>query len=130
VRGRLIVRQVQPSNGAEAFLLCLFATLEAPYGMHRDWLVSPSGLPCNAPSWGALMTFDLSTGNMRWEAPIGAPGPGAPAGSPGFCGPMDTASCPIFTAAAMDPYLHAVDADAGEEIQNDGLPLSSIREKE
>jgi hypothetical protein len=28
VRGRLIVRQVQPSNGAEAFLLGLFTTLE------------------------------------------------------------------------------------------------------
>jgi putative transposase len=29
VRGRLIVRQVQPSNGAAAFLLCLFTTLSA-----------------------------------------------------------------------------------------------------
>jgi hypothetical protein len=29
VRGRLLVRQVQPSNGAAPFLLCLFTTLDA-----------------------------------------------------------------------------------------------------
>lgn len=39
VRGRLIVRQVQPSNGATAFLLCLFTTLEGD----RDLIVSLYG---------------------------------------------------------------------------------------
>lgn len=43
-----------------------------PYGMHRDWLVSPSQMPCNAPPWGALVAFDLQTGKLRWEAPLAA----------------------------------------------------------
>ena len=53
-----------------------------PYAMHRDWLVSPSGLPCNAPPWGALVAFDLNTGKLRWESADGSMAPGAPAGSP------------------------------------------------
>ena len=32
------------------------------------------GLPCNAPPWGALVAFDLKTGKLRWEAPLGRMG--------------------------------------------------------
>jgi len=96
-----------------------------PYGMHRDWLVSPSGLPCNAPPWGALVAFDLSTGKLRWQTPVGSLAPGAPAGSPGFGGPIATAGGLIFTAAAMDPRLHAIDADSGKEIWSAELPASA-----
>jgi len=96
-----------------------------PYGMHRDWLVSPSGLPCNAPPWGALVAFDLTTGKLRWESPIGNLAPGAPAGSPGFGGPMATAGGLIFTAAAFDPHLHAIDADSGKEVWTAELPASA-----
>ncbi len=48
-----------------------------PYVLHRDWLASPSGLPCNAPPWGALVAFDLNTGKLRWEAAEGNIAPGA-----------------------------------------------------
>jgi quinoprotein glucose dehydrogenase len=96
-----------------------------PYGMHRDWLVSPSGLPCNAPPWGALVAFDLNTGKLRWESPIGNFAPAAPAGSPGLGGPMATAGGLIFTAAAFDPQLHAIDADSGKEIWTAELPASA-----
>ena len=30
-----------------------------PYGMFRDWLVAPTGQPCNAPPWGALVAFGV-----------------------------------------------------------------------
>jgi quinoprotein glucose dehydrogenase len=76
-----------------------------PYAMHRDWLVSPSGLPCNAPPWGALVAFDLNTGKLRWEAAEGSLAPGAPAGAVGLGGPMATAGGLIFTAATIDPHL-------------------------
>jgi quinoprotein glucose dehydrogenase len=96
-----------------------------PYAMHRDWLVSPSGLPCNAPPWGALVAFDLNTGKLRWEAPVGRFAPGAPAGSIGLGGPMATAGGLIFTAAALDPDLHAIDADSGKEVWTAELPASA-----
>jgi len=95
-----------------------------PYGMHRDWLVSPSQLPCSPPPWGALVAFDLQTGKLRWEAPLGRMG-GAPPGSISFGGPMATAGGLIFTAAALDPHLHVFDADSGKEVWTIELPASA-----
>lgn len=96
-----------------------------PYALHRDWLVSASGLPCNAPPWGALAAFDLNTGKLRWEAAEGNMAPGAPAGSPGLGGPIVTAGGLIFTAATIDPHLRAFDADTGKEIWTVELPASA-----
>jgi len=96
-----------------------------PYGMHRDWLVSPSGLPCNAPPWGAVVAFDLQTGKPRWETPLGSLFPGLPPGSISFGGPMATAGGLVFTAAALDPHLHAFDADTGKEVWTVELPASA-----
>src|ERR1035438_5039351 len=84
--------------------------------MHRDFLVSPAGQPCNAPPWGALVAFDLSAGKVRWEAPLGSMGEGWPAGSINLGGPMATAGGLIFAGAAIDPHLHAFDSDSGKEL--------------
>jgi quinoprotein glucose dehydrogenase len=96
-----------------------------PYAMHREWLVAPNGQPCNAPPWGALVAFDLATGKLRWQAPLGSMGEGWPAGSISFGGPMSTASGLIFTAAALDPHLRAFDADSGKELWSVELPASA-----
>ncbi|MGO9255959.1 MAG: pyrroloquinoline quinone-dependent dehydrogenase [Bryobacteraceae bacterium] len=96
-----------------------------PYGMYREWLVAPNGQPCNAPPWGALVAFDLATGKLRWESPLGVMGDGWPAGSIGFGGPMATAGGLIFTAAALDPQLRAFDSDTGQELWNVELPASA-----
>lgn len=96
-----------------------------PYAMHREWLVAPNGQPCNAPPWGALVAFDLATGKLRWQAPLGSMAPGWPAGSITFGGPMATASGLIFTAAALDPHLRAFDADSGKELWSVELPASA-----
>ena len=96
-----------------------------PYGMYREWLVSPGGQPCNAPPWGALVAFDLNTGTLRWESALGVMGAGWPAGSISLGGPMATASGLIFTAAALDPHLRAFDADTGKELWTVELPASA-----
>jgi quinoprotein glucose dehydrogenase len=97
----------------------------APFALHRDWLVSPSRLPCNAPPWGALVAFDLNTGKLRWQTGFGAMGEGAPTGSPGFGGPIATAGGLIFSASTFDPHLRAFDADSGKEIWSAELPASA-----
>jgi quinoprotein glucose dehydrogenase len=96
-----------------------------PYGMHREWLVAPNGQPCNPPPWGALVAFDLRTGRLRWQAPLGSMGEGWPAGSINLGGPLATAGGLIFTAAARDPHLRAFDADSGKELWSAELPASA-----
>jgi quinoprotein glucose dehydrogenase len=96
-----------------------------PYGMYREWLVAPTGQPCNPPPWGTLVAFDLNTGTVRWQSPLGTMGSGGPAGSLSFGGPMATAGGLIFAAAALDPHLRAFDADTGQELWSVELPASA-----
>ncbi len=97
----------------------------APFAVYRSWLMSPSGLPCNAPPWGALVAFDLKTGKVRWESPIGEPAPGVKGGSPNLGGPIATAGGLVFTAAGMDTALRAFDIESGQELWKADLPASA-----
>ena len=99
-----------------------------PFGMRREVLLSPLGIPCNAPPWGMLAAIEVDTGTMRWEAPLGTtrdifPLPfGIRWGTPNMGGPMATASGLVFIGAAMDNYLRAFDIETGEELWKGRLP--------
>jgi quinoprotein glucose dehydrogenase len=97
-----------------------------PYGMYRDWLVSPAGTPCNQPPWGALVAFDLNTGKLRWEAPLGTIRPElGKSGNLNLGGPIATAGGLVFAAAALDPHLRAFSSDTGAELWTTELPASA-----
>jgi quinoprotein glucose dehydrogenase len=96
-----------------------------PFGMYREWLVAPNRQPCNPPPWGALVAFDVETGRLRWESPLGTMGNGWPPGSISLGGPMATAGGLILTAAALDPHLRAFDAETGHEQWSAELPASA-----
>ncbi len=99
-----------------------------PYGMSREVLRSPSGLPCNPPPWGALVAVDLAAGAIRWNAPLGTTADLLPntqpaiRGTPNLGGPIATAGGLVFIAAAMDNYLRAFDIDTGVELWKGRLP--------
>jgi quinoprotein glucose dehydrogenase len=99
-----------------------------PYGMRRDMLVSPLGLPCVPPPWGTLAAVDLRSGQIRWQVPHGTIRDLAPVpipltlGIPGLGGPMVTETGLVFIAAAMDDYLRAFDTETGEELWKARLP--------
>jgi quinoprotein glucose dehydrogenase len=97
-----------------------------PYGMYREALVSPGGLPCNPPPWGALTAVDLATGDVRWEVPLGA-APELPTipGSVNFGGALTTASGLIFIGAARDTTLRAFDIETGTVLWRGELPASA-----
>jgi quinoprotein glucose dehydrogenase len=99
-----------------------------PYGMSREVIRSPSGLPCNPPPWGALVAVDLANGTIKWNVALGTaeaalPSPvSIPAGSPNLGGPVITAGGLVFIGAAMDDYLRAFDVDTGAELWKGRLP--------
>ena len=99
-----------------------------PYGMRRQMLVSPIGLPCVAPPWGTLSAVDLRSGEIRWQVPHGSVRDLAPFplpltwGVPGLGGPLVTSTGLVFIAAAMDDYLRAFDSESGEELWKARLP--------
>ena len=106
-----------------------FAPMEgAPYGMSREPILSPLGLPCSPPPWGVIAGVDLATGDIVWRHPFGTTRDLAPGGvaltlgTPNFGGPIATAGGLIFIAAAMDDYLRALDIETGKELWKGRLP--------
>jgi quinoprotein glucose dehydrogenase len=43
----------------------------APFAMTRAVALSPLGLPCNPPPWGALVAVDLKAGKSLWQSTVG-----------------------------------------------------------
>ena len=54
----------------------------APFGMKRELLLSPLGLPCTPPPWGVLAAVDLASGEIVWRTALGEVF-GVPLGPPG-----------------------------------------------
>jgi quinoprotein glucose dehydrogenase len=108
-----------------------FGRMTDKYMMHRESLVAPSGIPCNAPPWGALTAIDLVTGEVKWESPLGS----IPKlsmfpkytewGSLNLGGGITTASGLIFIAATMDTYFRAFDVETGKELWKAEMPASA-----
>ncbi len=102
----------------------------APFGMERQTLLSPVGIPCNPPPWGQLHAVDMHTGKIRWSVPLGTTQDMVPysqylfgtIGVPNIGGPMVTAGGLVFIGATMDNYIRAFDAQSGKELWKGRLP--------
>ena len=102
----------------------------ARYGVMRELVRSPLGLPCNPPPWGVLHAIDMHDGHILWEVPLGTTADLAPGsqyllhdvGTPNFGGPIVTAGGLVFIGATLDDYLRAYDAQKGRELWRGRLP--------
>lgn len=102
-----------------------------PYGMARRFLRSPSGLPCNRPPWGTLTAVSASTGEVKWETPLGQffGTEKIPQfrqfGSIALGGPIVTAGGLVFMAGTLNPAIYAFDVERGVELWKGELPTSA-----
>jgi quinoprotein glucose dehydrogenase len=101
----------------------------AAYAVRSEPLLSPWGLPCTAPPWGALVSVDLRRGRIAWQVPLGSNEgftpwflPAREFGVPNMGGPIATAGDLVFIGAALDNYLRAFDIDTGRELWKYRLP--------
>jgi len=100
-----------------------------PYGMRREPLLSPWGLPCTQPPWGTLVSVDLRRNRIVWQVPLGSTegigpwfAPSRTFGTPNVGGPIVTAGDLVFVGAAMDSYFRAFDLETGRELWKYHLP--------
>jgi len=104
----------------------------APWGMIRDVMLSPLGVPCNSPPWGVLAAIDLKAGKILWESTLGTSEELAPlnlalpTGTPTLGGSLVTAGGVVFIGATMDKYLRAFDAKSGAELWQGRLPAGGF----
>ena len=101
----------------------------APYGLRREPLLSPFGLPCTPPPWGTLVSVDLRRNRIAWQVPLGSTEgvtpwfvPAKDFGMPNMGGPIATAGDLVFVSAATDGYLRAFDIETGRELWKSKLP--------
>ncbi len=99
----------------------------APYGMMRRFLLSPKRVPCTPPPWGTLVAITASTGEKKWEVPLGQFSPKLPAkwGSISLGGPIVTAGGLVFIASTLDSAIYAFDIETGQQLWRGGLPTSA-----
>ncbi|MDX5592872.1 pyrroloquinoline quinone-dependent dehydrogenase [Pseudovibrio sp. SPO723] len=101
----------------------------APYMMRRGVLLSPLGVPCNAPPWGELAAVNIDSGELRWRVPLGrvplAMGLEGPKawGSPNIGGAIITKSGLVFIAATMDARIRAFNIWTGDELWSHPIPF-------
>lgn len=102
-----------------------------PYAALQTPMLSPLGIPCNAPPWGRLTAIDLKTKRVIWQRPLGTTEDRAPfnislaLGMPNSGGALVTRSGLVFIGAAIDSYLRAFDIKTGKEVWKAKLPASA-----
>ncbi|WP_181706125.1 glucose/quinate/shikimate family membrane-bound PQQ-dependent dehydrogenase [Chthonobacter rhizosphaerae] len=120
----LVVQGEQPQGALPA----LNENFGAPYAVKMGPLLSPLGLPCQAPPWGYVAAADLTTGEILWmhkngttrdASPIPLP---LPMGVPNLGGPIVTAGGVAFLSGTIDYYVRGYDVRTGEELWKSRLP--------
>jgi quinoprotein glucose dehydrogenase len=103
----------------------------APYGMTREAVLSPIGMPCNPTPWGVLAAVDLKEGKILWEKTLGTTEELAPLGlamawgTPTLGGPVSTGGGVVFIGGTLDRYLRAFDSSSGAELWAGRLPAAA-----
>lgn len=106
-----------------------------PWGLKQAQFMSPLGVPCQAPPYGAISAIDLASRKVVWSKPLGTlqdSGPlglamhmPIPIGLPAIGGPISTASGLVFMAGTQDHFIRAIDVRTGRELWKGRLPMGA-----
>ena len=116
---------VHGGSGTEQGLQPMSGT---PFAVDLHPLLSPFGIPCQAPPWGYMTAVDLTTmqkvwmhknGTIRDSASVPIP---LPLGVPSLGGSMVTGGGVAFMSATLDSYLRAYDVRTGAKLWEARLP--------
>lgn len=109
---------VQPNKGA-------------PYGVILEAMLSPMGLPCQAPAWGYVAAVDLTNHTTIWKHQNGTVRDSAPVpipltmGVPSLGGTFVTKGGVAFLSGTLDQYLRAYDVRNGKQLWEGRLPAGA-----
>ncbi|WP_395600278.1 glucose/quinate/shikimate family membrane-bound PQQ-dependent dehydrogenase [Pseudomonas sp. B19125] len=109
---------VQPNKGA-------------PYGVILEALLSPLGLPCQAPAWGYVAAVDLTNHQTIWMHKNGTVRDSSPVpipltmGVPSLGGTFTTAGGVAFLSGTLDQYLRAYNVKNGKQLWEGRLPAGA-----
>lgn len=121
----LVVQDNGPPPGK---LPALNENFGAPFAVHLGPLLSPLGVPCQAPPWGEVAGVDLTTGRIAWRHRNGTVRDLAPVpvpfkmGVPNLGGPIMTAGGVAFLSGSMDNEVRAYAVDTGRTLWQSRLP--------
>ncbi|HVV28668.1 MAG TPA: pyrroloquinoline quinone-dependent dehydrogenase [Rhizomicrobium sp.] len=91
----------------------------SPYGFRLENFLNMWGMPCWAPPYGTLSSYDMNTGKLLWKKPFGQVqkwGFYMPEswGSVTIGAPVITKTGVIFIGASMDSRVRAIDLKTGD----------------
>ncbi|TPG46185.1 glucose/quinate/shikimate family membrane-bound PQQ-dependent dehydrogenase [Rhodanobacter glycinis] len=125
---KLIPRSKLDARGGQGSEQGVHPMAGTPFAVELHPLLSPLGIPCQAPPWGYLAAIDLNTMQRVWmhrngtiqdQAPFGMP---FPLGVPSLGGPMTTGGGVAFLSGTLDYYLRAYDVRTGRQLWQSRLP--------
>ncbi len=131
-RVRLVSRAELDATGGGDFRGETARQRGQPWGMQREPLLSPLGLPCIAPPWGTLTAIDIAAGQQLWQVPHGTVRDISPVplplawGVPGVGGPLLTASGLLIAGGAWEHAVRALDSRTGETLWQARLPAAPL----
>ena len=125
---------VPAEQAAEMMAKAKAAAAKGPvrYNSPFDFMLTSTNLSSLGPPWSQITAYDLNTGNIKWQVPLGTVDAPASVGIPADSGshwprggPLVTAGGLVFVATSSDMTFRAFDRDTGKVVWSTKLPAAS-----
>ena len=125
---------VPAEQAAEMMAKAKAAAAKGPvrYNSPFDFMLTSTNLSSIGPPWSQITAYDLNTGDVKWQVPLGTVDAPASVGIPADSGshwprggPLVTAGGLVFVATSSDMTFRAFDRNTGTVVWSTKLPAAS-----